>query len=121
MSDFRPAIRRALDVQPSVRWLGEMIRRAAPYRSLRARLLQHGLNLKKFAEQRGYPISTVYCAATGTRGGAASVKVRAELEALAGQLESADRRCKECAFRFGLDSAEARGQARFQFSQGGGK
>lgn len=40
---------------------------------------------------------------------------------LASDLESADRRCKECAFRFTLDSAEARGQSRFAFTQGGAK
>lgn len=53
------------------------------YRRLRSRLIARGWNLKRFAEDRGIPLSTVYCAATGTRAGVDSVKILRDLEKLA--------------------------------------
>jgi len=54
-----------------------------PYRSLRARLLHHGLNLKSFARMHSYAYTTVHSAARGLRGGVKSVKIRKHLEEVA--------------------------------------
>ncbi len=53
------------------------------YRRLRVRLLQRGTNLRQWAARRGYPVTTVYDAARGTRAGIKSVKIARELEEFA--------------------------------------
>lgn len=52
------------------------------YRGLRARLIEAGWTLRRFAIERGYAIPTVYSAAAGRRSGVISVKIRRELKVL---------------------------------------
>jgi hypothetical protein len=51
-----------------------------PYHALRARLIERGTNLWRWAELRGYPYTTVVGAARGDRAGIKSVKILRELE-----------------------------------------
>ena len=50
------------------------------YTRLRARLIAQGTNLKRFAELRGYPMTTVYGAARGDRAGVEAVRILRELQ-----------------------------------------
>lgn len=50
------------------------------YRELRATLIGRGKSLRLWAVENGYPISTVYDAARGTRAGVESVRIRRKLE-----------------------------------------
>lgn len=49
------------------------------YCGLRAELLDMGTNLKRWAEERAYPLTTVYQAASGDRAGIRATKIRKEL------------------------------------------
>jgi hypothetical protein len=51
------------------------------YKGLRVALIAKGTTLKRWAESRDYPLSTVYDAAKGNRGGIKAVKILRELEA----------------------------------------
>lgn len=44
-----------------------------------------GTNLKRWAEQHNYPLTTVYLAARGDRAGIRSVEIRNQLLAYVGQ------------------------------------
>ena len=50
------------------------------YRRIRSQLIHRGLTLRRWAEMRAYPASTVYDAARGTRSGVTAVRIRRELE-----------------------------------------
>lgn len=49
------------------------------YRTLRAKLIARGTNLKRFAEAKGYPLTTVYYAASGSRAGVTAVRIHQEI------------------------------------------
>jgi hypothetical protein len=53
------------------------------YRKLRAQLIARGTNLRRWATDHGYPVTTVYDAARGTRAGIRCVQIRRELEEFA--------------------------------------
>jgi hypothetical protein len=55
----------------------------ADYRRLRSALILRGVNLRQFALNNGYRISTVYDAARGSRAGIVATKIRRELETIA--------------------------------------
>lgn len=50
------------------------------YQRLRARLIERGTNLRRFAIENGYPLMTVYSAARGDRRGIRSMQVRQQLK-----------------------------------------
>ena len=54
----------------------------ANYKQLRARLIQSGTTLRRFALDRGYKPATVYNAAKGERSGVITTKIHRELEEL---------------------------------------
>lgn len=52
------------------------------YRRLRAELIHRGTNLRRFAQEKGYPLATVYDAARGRRAGIESIRILNEINAL---------------------------------------
>jgi hypothetical protein len=50
------------------------------YLTRRLGLLRRGTNIKRWAEARGYPVTTVYDALKGSRLGIQSVKIVREVE-----------------------------------------
>ena len=55
------------------------------YQLLRSRLILKGTNLRRWASQRGYPLTTVYDAAMGRRAGIKAIQIKTELEAFANE------------------------------------
>jgi hypothetical protein len=53
---------------------------ALSYNELRSALIARGMYLTTWAKARGYPYTTVVCAAKGERHGIKAVKIRRELE-----------------------------------------
>lgn len=50
------------------------------WRRLRAALIKRGINPRSWANQKGYPVSTVYAAGKGLRSGVETTRIRTELE-----------------------------------------
>lgn len=51
------------------------------YISLRQALIGRGVSLRQFAAQHGYPASSVYAAARGSRAGVKATTIRRQLQA----------------------------------------
>jgi hypothetical protein len=49
------------------------------YQAIRSALIAKGTNLKRWAEDNEYPVTTVYGAAKGERSGIVSTKIRKRL------------------------------------------
>jgi hypothetical protein len=54
------------------------------YRALKASLISKGTNLKRWAEDNQYPLTTVYLAASGKRAGVKSITILEKLHRYAG-------------------------------------
>lgn len=53
------------------------------YRRLRSQLISKGTNLRRWAQENNFPITTVYGAARGQRAGIEAIKIKKLLEAYA--------------------------------------
>lgn len=60
-----------------------MNRQVKRYDTIKSRMIEKGTNLNLWAKEKGYPQSSVYAAARGTRGGIKAVKIQKELNAYA--------------------------------------
>jgi hypothetical protein len=58
-----------------------MSRAKTEYSDLRASLINRGTNLRQWAAQNNYALTTVYAAARGSRNGIKSVQIKRKLEA----------------------------------------
>jgi len=50
------------------------------YRALKAAIILKGTNLRRWAQDNGFPASSVYGAASGKRAGVEAVKIKRQLE-----------------------------------------